>query len=286
MKKKKKKLKKDRCIFILISVFVLILILGGIGIMKKTKLTNRQSGNDLSGKRSEEEENINKENATSTSKKLEPAPKNAIEFENLADGEYLTEKGYTLTIKGRIATIENHVIANKTYKLPEDYQPENPYQKITSERCNNCIDKTAYEKFKLMQSDASALGLNIYIASGYRSYKYQVNLYNNYVATSGVIGADTYSSRPGYSEHQTGLCFDLNSIDDTFADTDEGKWVHENAYRYGFTIRFPKGKEKYTGYQYESWHLRYVGEDLATKLYNKGEYLSLEEYYGITSSYE
>ena len=142
------------------------------------------------------------------------------------------------------------------------------------------------EAFKLMQSDAKALGLNIYISSGYRGYTYQEKLYNNYVSISGKAQADTYSARPGHSEHQTGTCFDLNSIDDSFQYTNEGKWVNENAYVYGFIIRYPKGKESITGYQYESWHLRYVGRDLASKLYHDGEWETLEEYYGISSHYE
>ena len=136
-----------------------------------------------------------------------------------------------------------------------------------------------------MLKDATAKGLNIYIASGYRSYNYQVNVYNRYVKSDGTAVADTYSSRPGNSEHQTGLCFDLNTIEDSFQYTNEGKWVNDNCYKYGFCIRFPKGKDSATGYQYESWHLRYVGVDLATKLYNNGDWLSLEEYFGITSEY-
>lgn len=136
-----------------------------------------------------------------------------------------------------------------------------------------------------MLKDATAKGLNIYIASGYRSYNYQVNVYNRYVKSDGTAVADTYSSRPGNSEHQTGLCFDLNTIEDSFQYTNEGKWVNDNCYKYGFCIRFPKGKDSATGYQYESWHLRYVGVDLATKLYNNGDWLSLEEYFGITSQY-
>ena len=218
--KRKRKLKKKR-ILILFLFLISILILGGIEIMKKENNTNKQTNTPSKKSEEKKEESNNQEKIKNTDKSLEKAPKNAKEFDALSDGEYLTEKGYTLTIKNKIAKIEGNIIANKTYKLPTDYQPENPYQKITTERCNNCIDKTAYEQFKSMQSDAIALGLNIYISSGYRSYQYQVNLYNKYVATSGVVGADTYSSRPGYSEHQTGLCFDLNSIDDSFKDTPE-----------------------------------------------------------------
>ena len=128
--------------------------------------------------------------------------------------------------------------------------------------------------------------LKIWIQSGYRSYNYQVRLYNDYVRSDGKVAADTYSSRPGYSEHQTGLSFDLNSVSDEFTNTPEGIWINNNCYKFGFIIRFPLNKENYTGYKYESWHLRYVGEELAAKLYNGGDWISLEEYFGITSKYE
>ena len=137
-----------------------------------------------------------------------------------------------------------------------------------------------------MQADAQSIGLNLYISSGFRSYTYQENLYNNYVAQDGKEEADTYSARPGHSEHQTGLAFDLNTIDDSFAYTEEGKWVQENCQKYGLILRYPKGKETQTGYQYESWHLRYVGKELAQKLYNNGNWITLEEYYKLTSIYQ
>ena len=181
--------------------------------------------------------------------------------------------------------IDGVLIANKTYALPQDFIPTNPDQPVNADRSSTCLDKTLMSAWNTMLKDATAKGLNIYIASGYRSYNYQVNVYNRYVKSDGAAVADTYSSRPGNSEHQTGLCFDLNTIEDSFQYTNEGKWVNDNCYKYGFCIRFPKGKDAYTGYQYESWHLRYVGVDLATKLYNNGDWLSLEEYFGITSEY-
>lgn len=137
-----------------------------------------------------------------------------------------------------------------------------------------------------MQAAAKLDGLNIYISSGFRSYATQKRVYNNYVKRDGIEGADRYSSRPGHSDHQTGLAFDLNTINDSFQYTAEAKWLSQNAYKYGFTIRFPKGREEETGYKYESWHFRYVGEDLATKLYNNGNWLSIEGYFGITSTYD
>lgn len=242
---------------------------------KKEETNNKEVNDNNEEVKKEEEEVI----------KLDSAPLNSSEYKNLSVGEYLTSTGHKLKIENGIAYVDGNLIVNKTYSLPSNYKPSNPNQAITGDKCNNCIEKEVMDAFNLMKSDAKAIGLNIYISSGYRSYSYQERLYNNYSAVDGIEGADTYSARAGHSEHQTGLCFDLNEIDDSFANTDEGIWVDENAYLYGFIIRYPKGKEKITGYQYESWHLRYVGVDLATKLYNNGNWLTLEEYYGLTSSY-
>lgn len=196
-----------------------------------------------------------------------------------------TSKGFKIQEINGATYIDDVLIANKTYALPQDFIPTNPDQPVNADRSSTCLDKTLMSAWNTMLKDATAKGLNIYIASGYRSYNYQVNVYNRYVKSDGAAVADTYSSRPGNSEHQTGLCFDLNTIEDSFQYTNEGKWVNDNCYKYGFCIRFPKGKDSATGYQYESWHLRYVGVDLATKLYNNGDWLSLEEYFGITSQY-
>ena len=196
-----------------------------------------------------------------------------------------TSKGFKIQEINGATYIDGVLIANKTYALPQDFIPTNPDQPVNADRSSTCLDKTLMSAWNTMLKDATAKGLNIYIASGYRSYNYQVNVYNRYVKSDGAAVADTYSSRPGNSEHQTGLCFDLNTIEDSFQYTNEGKWVNDNCYKYGFCIRFPKGKDSATGYQYGSWHLRYVGVDLATKLYNNGDWLSLEEYFGITSEY-
>jgi len=173
------------------------------------------------------------------------------------------------TVNG-ITYINGVLIVNKTYSLPKDYNPG--------------VDATAESAFKKMQSAAATEGLNIYISSGFRSYDYQSGLYERYAQRDGYAAADRYSARPGHSEHQTGLAFDLNSIDDSFADTKEGKWVAENCHKYGFIIRYPKGKEEITGYMYESWHIRYLGVDMATKVYESGK--TLEEYFDITSEYD
>ena len=182
-----------------------------------------------------------------------------------------------------VTYIDGILIVNKTYALPSDYRPSNS---ADYQYCTTCLTPETMNAFNEMQADAEALGLNLYISSGFRSYSYQENLYNNYVYQDGQEAADTYSARPGHSEHQTGLAFDLNTIDDSFAYTDEGKWVADNCYKYGLILRYPKGKEQETGYQYESWHLRYVGNELAHKLYNNGNWITLEENFNITSVYQ
>ena len=280
MRRRKRRVRWGR---ILIFIICCIFLIFGIVFFKGSFFKKEGTKSNIKDYKKESSSFKNEEKAN---RDMEKAPSSYLEFSNLKDGEYLTDKGYTLKIINGIAYIDEHIIVNKTYAVNDSFVPVHPSEEVVGERCNNCINKDAMDAFRLMQSDAKALGLNIYISSGYRSYSYQDKLYNNYVSISGKEKADTYSARPGHSEHQTGTCFDLNTIDDSFQYTNEGKWVNENAYLYGFIIRYPKGKESITGYQYESWHLRYVGKDLALKLYHDGSYLTLEEYYGISSRYE
>lgn len=177
--------------------------------------------------------------------------------------------GYEIVEKNGITYIDGILIANKTYGLPKDYNPD--------------VNDEALAAFEEMQADAEEESLDIYIASGFRSYEDQDRIYNNYASVDGYEAADTYSARPGYSEHQTGLAFDLNSIETSFAYTAEGEWVKNNAHKYGFIIRYPEDKEDITGYQYEPWHIRYIGVEKATEVYESG--LCLEEFLGVDSVY-
>lgn len=166
--------------------------------------------------------------------------------------------------------IQGILIANKTYGLPEDYDPG--------------LDSETEAQFNVLAEAAANEGLEIWLASGYRSYDTQNRIYNNYVDSYGKASADTFSARAGYSEHQTGLAIDVNTIDDSFAGTPEAIWLENHAHEYGFIIRYPKGKESITGYKYEPWHIRYLGIDKATEVYNSG--LTLEEFLGIDSAYQ
>ncbi|WP_303806201.1 D-alanyl-D-alanine carboxypeptidase family protein [Ruminococcus flavefaciens] len=169
----------------------------------------------------------------------------------------------------RLTYINGVLIANKSYSLPADFAPG--------------LDSTCYNQFCKLSNAAAQEGLNIYLSSGFRSYDYQAQIYNNYCARDGQAAADTYSARPGYSEHQTGLAIDVNQIDDSFIGTPEAIWLENHCHEFGFILRYPQGKQDITGYQYESWHIRYVGTDLATQIHNSG--LTLEEYFGIDSYY-
>ncbi|MBR6968678.1 MAG: D-alanyl-D-alanine carboxypeptidase family protein [Ruminococcus sp.] len=173
--------------------------------------------------------------------------------------------------KDGITYVNGILIANKTYGLPSDYNPG----KILPE---------AQSAFEEMQAAAKKDGITLTIVSGFRSYSYQGTLYNNYVARDGKADADTYSARPGYSEHQTGLAMDLNNASRYFNGSKEAKWIAANCWKYGFIIRYPEGKQDITGYMYESWHVRYLGKELAKEVYDSG--LTLEEFLCIDSKYK
>ena len=190
------------------------------------------------------------------------------------DYEYYTNIQSTDLSKGYL------LIVNKYYKLDSSYTPDN-LVKVESKYGQGYLEKETYEHFVLMANDAKKEGLTLLSASPYRSYATQKYLYNDYVKRNGQEEADTYSARPGHSEHQTGLAVDIKSDLSgelmRFETTKEAKWLSENAYKYGFILRYPKGKEHITGYIYESWHYRYVGVEVAEKI--KDEDITYEEYY-------
>ncbi|CMY56484.1 LD-carboxypeptidase LdcB/DacB [Streptococcus pneumoniae] len=175
----------------------------------------------------------------------------------------VSNKGSYYSIQGKYDEI---ILANKRYPLSKDYNPgENPTAKA--------------ELLKLiaaMQAEGYPISDQY---SGFRSYETQAKLYQDYVNQDGKEAADRYSARPGYSEHQTGLAFDLIGTDgDLVTEEKAAQWLLDHAADYGFVVRYLKGKEKETGYMAEEWHLRYVGKE-AKEIAASG--LSLEEYYGF-----
>ena len=177
-------------------------------------------------------------------------------------GEVTVDQGVSFngsyySVQGKSGDI---VIANKHYPLAADYNPGE--------------DPTA---LAAMQAEGYAISDQY---SGFRSYETQVGLYQSYVDQDGVAAADRYSARPGYSEHQTGLAFDLiDTSGNLVQEPGASKWLLKNAAKYGFIVRYQEGKEASTGYMPESWHLRYIGED-AKDVAASGK--SLEEYFNFT----
>ncbi|PRZ18458.1 M15 family metallopeptidase [Nesterenkonia sandarakina] len=180
-----------------------------------------------------------------------------------------------------------HVLVNPQNPLePEDYAPEDlvaPQVRTTAEN-QLLLREPAAEALAQLIDAAGADGQVLAMTSGYRSYDAQVGIYANRHAAVGTEATDELVARPGYSEHQTGLAADVISIEnpdciqgDCFADTPEGQWVAENAADHGFVIRYLEGAQEITGYDFEPWHLRYVGQDTAREVAAQG--LTLEEYW-------
>ena len=192
----------------------------------------------------------------------------------------LDKEVYTDTIPS-VNLNTNYLLVNKFNYLDSNYVPNNLELLDNSyAKSGIYLVKEAKDNIETLISAAKNDGMNIRVISAYRNYTYQENLYNNYVKSDGVENADTYSARPGYSEHQTGLVVDVTRAFDNFNNfesTEEYKWMNENAADYGFILRYPKDKENITTYSFEAWHYRYVGVDLAKKI--KASNLTFDEYY-------
>ena len=154
------------------------------------------------------------------------------------------------------------IIADKTHLLTADYNPGELVsldgKGIKVNKKGMKLEKVTFEALKKMLDDSAEEGLSLMVSSAYRDYKYQVGLYNYYISKYGKEKTDTFSAPPGASQHQLGTVVDFNDVENTFAGTKEEKWLTENAWKYGFSLSFPKGYEDVTGYDWESWHFRYV----------------------------
>lgn len=293
MKRKKKLKTKNFLVFIIIIILIITSIIYGI---------NKSKNNNTNSKEQNKIENKDKVNNTKELTELEKAKKDLAYYKEEYEDAYkeYREKNKDLSIEKVIINVNiglnydyythtkatkdlntNTILVNKYNYLTEDYVPEN-LQTVDKKYSSKTLQLVDYAKeaFEELSEAASKENYTVLAMSSYRSYQYQYNLYNRYVSTDGVEAADTYSARPGYSEHQTGLAVDVyNGKEDftNFEKTKEYNWMQDNAYKFGFILRFPKDKVLETGYQYESWHYRYVGKEIAKYIHDNN--LCFEEYY-------
>ena len=175
---------------------------------------------------------------------------------------------------------KNYILLNKYNLVSKSYKPKNLVQVSTEYAKENILlTEETKNQFILMAEAAKKENLTLYAISGYRDYTYQENLYNNYYSIDGNK-ANEYSSKPGHSEHHTGLAIDISNKTTSYEEfdkTEEFTWMQENAHKYGFILRYPEDKTNETLYQYEPWHYRYVGIKIST--YIKKHNISFEEYY-------
>ena len=186
------------------------------------------------------------------------------------------------TIKETDMSKDNLILVNKFYKLKSDYIPEDLTNiNLNYAYDNNKVRKEVNDAFVNMASAAKEENIKLIANSSFRDYDRQDAVYKEFYYSKGIDYADKYAARPGHSEHQTGLCIDIftggNSNTENFEESDAYKWLIKNAHKYGFILRYPKDKEYLTGYNYESWHYRYLGIDIATKVYESN--LTYDEYY-------
>lgn len=223
--------------------------LSGCSKKEKTNTTTEEISKDLNLDNNYDTENTDKHDISSN---LEMARNNYIEGE-------------------KPLYIDGILVVNKEFGLPRNFA--------------SGLNSEVIEAFNEMKKDAKEEGIIINIRSGFRDTDTQEALFNSYAQRDGIEKANRYSAKPGHSEHETGLTIDITdehnnrSIGDWFNETEQAKWLYENAHKYGFILRYPEGKEDITGYKYESWHYRYVGVE-HSQYFNQNN-LTLEEYLGL-----
>ena len=281
MKSRKAKKTKNRNYILTGGAFSLLILVAIIAVVinkneaAQTNISTNENSNLNSPSKSgvQEENNSSNEQNSGDSKSSETGESVSSENVNTNDeksahADYIENQ----PVPTEPTYINGILIVNKQYPIPSTY--------------NKGEDAEATKALENMLSDGKDAGYDYVPFSGFRSYEYQTTLYNRYVNRDGKEAADRYSARPGHSEHQTGLAWDIGEkgqedlwLTDEFGETKAGKWLMNNAHKYGFILRFPEGKEHITGFMYESWHYRYVGVKHAETIHEQN--VTLEEYLKI-----
>ncbi len=213
---------------------------------------------------------------------LSGQPTETVKPDSLAPKPKSSSVVFNKSIYSTTSPASPWVIVNKSHPLtPLTYVPSN----LTTTSSGQYVRADVATALTQLMQSSNRAGHRLYVLSGYRSYTTQVSVYNSYVQSDGQAKADTYSARPGYSEHQTGLAADIGTgacnLAICFGYSEAGKWLATHAYEFGFIIRYPADKTAVTGYQYEPWHVRYVGKALAAELHKK-RITTLEEFFGVS----
>jgi len=201
--------------------------------------------------------------------------RNAVMYVEIGlDNEFYTN------IKPADTSMGTLILVNKYYSIDKDYDAD--LETLGDSYGKGKMNKEAALHFREMVDDAKKVGITLKSVSAYRSYDSQNTIYNNYVKKDGKTKADTYSARPGHSEHNTGLAVDINTASSSahFENTKEYEWLINNSYKYGFILRYPEEKMYITGYKYEPWHYRYLNVETATKIHELN--VTYEEYLVMT----
>ncbi|CQR47062.1 D-alanyl-D-alanine carboxypeptidase [Paraliobacillus sp. PM-2] len=282
---------------------IIIIFFVGMFLTACQQENTQETQNTNENDQQEQNENTDQSNENENSEQTSDESKNGKKDET-NQNEDNNENDQTEEINKHIAKVEKntglHVVdnpesikvyVNKQRKLPVGYTPPHltvpdvPHYSAEGHPKRQ-LQKVAADALEKLFAEAKNQGIGLVAVSGYRSYERQEQIYQNNVATNGKEHADKYSAKPGTSEHQTGLAMDVASATETtatlleqsFSRTDAGSWLAEHAHDFGFIIRYPEGKSNITGYNYEPWHVRYVGKDVAMTIYQKK--ITLEEYFG------
>lgn len=252
-------------------VFIVVAVALGISNVSDNNIDRSESNVNSSDKSESVEDVNNKEVLLAKSKRKEMNNTFSSDADDLKNDEI--EKLQD------ILNDELFILVNKNNKLAIDYEPNTLVDSdIAFEEYIDCkqLDERTSNEAKEMFNAALKENINLIAISGYRSYSVQENLYNSRVEVKGIEKTRQYTAEPGASEHQTGLaidivCNDYPYLDEEFENTDAFKWLFNNCYKYGFILRYQKGKEDITGYNYEPWHFRYIGDvDIAKDIMERG----------------
>lgn len=254
-----------------------ILLLTGCSFNPMTKSNEKQTEEKAQQSPSKEKQEDNKQKSNENKTELTLAGKYFNDIKEV-NGKKVIQNPLNIM-----------VLVNKEFALPDHYAPNDlvrpkvEYSFGDQDIEQSYLREEAARALEKMFADAKTNGIELFAVSGYRSYDTQTGLFNAEVEKVGKEKAIQAVAVPGQSEHQTGLTMDISGrsvqlgLTEDFGDKPDGKWLAENAHRFGFILRYPKGKEDITGYQYEPWHFRYVGKEAAEQIYKNQ--LTLEEYF-------